>query len=79
MQKTMTPQQAYGLLKGSQWDYLGFDGPDEDGRYFVFIGEESDKPFTSFQTEDEADEFVNAVHAIVNRVRSAGNLRSFFP
>lgn len=74
----MTKQQAYELLKQSEFDYLDFDGPDEDGKYFVFIGTEADKPFARFDDYDSANYFVHGVHEILNRVNSAKNLRSFF-
>ena len=79
MKKNITPQEGYKLLKESGSSFLSIDGPYPDGKYWVYPGNKHPKDMICmFSDYDEADEFVQEVHAIYRRIDSARNLRSFF-
>lgn len=75
----LSPQEAYKMIKEDDtYDFLRFDLNKETWKWDVWVGNRKETVIESFDEFDGANDFVNATHEIVNRIKSARQLRSFF-
>lgn len=75
----LSPQEAYKLVQeDDKYDSISFDFNKSTKKYDVWVGDREEQIIESFDSFDEANNFVDKTHDIINKIRSARQLRSLF-